>query len=93
MNETPPSTRRFAFPHPFSTRTGASRRSPVSREKTTMTTTANASGRDAATRLTVAMLWLLIGVFVLYPLCRLLAMTFWGESGFTLENLKPFVSS
>lgn len=58
-----------------------------------MTTTANASGRDAATRLTVAMLWLLIGVFVLYPLCRLLAMTFWGESGFTLENLKPFVSS
>ena len=39
------------------------------------------------------MLWLLIGVFVLYPLCRLLAMTFWGESGFTLENLKPFVSS
>lgn len=58
-----------------------------------MTTSSGASGRDATTRLTVAMLWLLIGVFVLYPLCRLLAMTFWGESGFTFENLKPFVSS
>ena len=58
-----------------------------------MTTSSGATGRDASTRLTVAMLWLLIGVFVLYPLCRLLAMTFWGESGFTLENLKPFVSS
>ena len=58
-----------------------------------MTTSSGATGRDATTRLTVAMLWLLIGVFVLYPLCRLLAMTFWGESGFTFENLKPFVSS
>ena len=58
-----------------------------------MTTSSGATGRDASTRLTVAMLWLLIGVFVLYPLCRLLAMTFWGEHGFTFENLKPFVSS
>ena len=58
-----------------------------------MTTSSGATGRDATTRLTVAMLWLLIGVFVLYPLCRLLAMTFWGENGFTFENLKPFVSS
>lgn len=58
-----------------------------------MTTSSGATGRDASTRLTVAMLWLLIGVFVLYPLCRLLAMTFWGENGFTFENLKPFVSS
>ena len=58
-----------------------------------MTTSSGATGRDATTRLTVAMLWLLIGVFVLYPLCRLLAMAFWGESGFTFENLKPFVSS
>ena len=51
------------------------------------------AGRDATTRLTVAVLWLLIGVFVLYPLFRLLAMTFWSENGFTLENLRPFVSN
>lgn len=51
------------------------------------------AGRDATTRLTVAVLWLLIGVFVLYPLFRLLAMTLWSENGFTLENLRPFVSN
>ena len=50
-------------------------------------------GRDKTTQLTVLMLWLLLGVFVVYPLARLLAMTFWADDGFTLANLKPFISS
>ena len=50
-------------------------------------------GRDKTTQLTVLMLWLLLGVFVVYPLARLLAMTFWADGGFTLANLKPFISS
>lgn len=45
------------------------------------------------TRLTVIMLWLLLGVFVLYPLCRLFAMTFWVDGNFTFENLRPFLDN
>ena len=45
------------------------------------------------TRLTVVMLWLLLGVFVLYPLCRLFAMTFWVDGNFTFENLRPFLDN
>lgn len=45
------------------------------------------------TRLTVIMLWLLLGVFVLYPLCRLFAMTFWVDGSFTFENLRPFLDN
>lgn len=45
------------------------------------------------TRLTVVMLWLLLGVFVLYPLCRLFAMTFWVEGSFTFANLRPFLDN
>ena len=46
-----------------------------------------------ATRLTVVMLWLLLGVFVLYPLCRLFAMTFWVDGSFTFANLRPFLDN
>lgn len=45
------------------------------------------------TRLTVVMLWLLLGVFVLYPLCRLFAITFWVDGNFTFENLRPFLDN
>lgn len=45
------------------------------------------------TKLTVVMLWLLLGVFVLYPLCRLFATTFWVDGSFTLENLRPFMDN
>lgn len=45
------------------------------------------------TRLTVVMLWLFLGVFVLYPLCRLFAMTFWVDGNFTFENLRPFLDN
>ncbi|HBC69931.1 MAG: iron ABC transporter permease [Duodenibacillus sp.] len=58
-----------------------------------MSATARPARADTATRLSVLMLWLLLGVFVVYPLARLLMMTFWSDGGFTLENLKPFVSS
>lgn len=58
-----------------------------------MSISSGAAGRDAAARLTTGVLWLFIGVFVLYPLARLLAMTFWGEDGFTFANLQPFVSN
>ena len=54
-------------------------------------TTITLKGRDKTTQLTVLMLWLLLGVFVVYPLARLLAMTFWADGGFTLANLKPFI--
>ncbi len=58
-----------------------------------MSATVRPARADAATRLSVLMLWLLLGVFVVYPLTRLLMMTFWSDGGFTLENLKPFVMS
>ena len=45
------------------------------------------------TRLTVVMLWLLLGVFVLYPLCRLFVMTFWVDGSFTFANLRPFLDN
>ena len=48
---------------------------------------------DAATRLTVVMLWLLLAAFVIYPLVRLLLMVFTADGSFTLENLRPFLSN
>ncbi len=48
---------------------------------------------DAASRFTVLMLWVLLAVFVVYPLVRLLAMAFTADGSFTLENLRPFVES
>ena len=39
------------------------------------------------------MLWVLLAVFVVYPLVRLLAMAFTADGSFTLENLRPLVES
>ena len=58
-----------------------------------MISSASSVRGDTATRLVVAALWLLLALFVLYPFCRLLAMTFWSDGGFTLDNLRPFFSS
>jgi iron(III) transport system permease protein len=49
--------------------------------------------RDPVTMCTVALLWLMMGVFVVYPLFRLLMMTFWVDGSFTFENLKPFLDN
>ena len=58
-----------------------------------MSSSACSTNKDMVTRLTVVMLWLLLGVFVLYPLCRLFAMTFWVDGTFTFENLRPFLDN
>ena len=58
-----------------------------------MAKTATISRSDPATRLTVLMLWLLLGLFVIYPFAKLLLATFWADGGFTLANLKPFLGS
>lgn len=58
-----------------------------------MSSSASSANRDTAIKLTVVMLWLLLGVFVLYPLCRLFAMTFWVDGNFTFENLRPFLDN
>ncbi len=58
-----------------------------------MSSSASSTNKDMVTRLTVIMLWLLLGVFVLYPLCRLFAMTFWVDGSFTFENLRPFLDN
>ena len=58
-----------------------------------MSSSASSTNKDMVTRLTVVMLWLLLGVFVLYPLCRLFAMTFWVEGSFTFANLRPFLDN
>ena len=39
-------------------------------------TSGNKQQRDPVTLLTICVLWLAMGVFVLYPIVRLLAMTF-----------------
>lgn len=57
-----------------------------------MSTSMNAR-QDVVTRLTVWVLWLAMGLFVVYPLVRLLGMTFWVDGSFTLENLKPFLGN
>lgn len=49
--------------------------------------------RDLSTKLTVLMLWLLLGVFVIYPFLRLLGVAFFVDGSFTLDNLKPFLGS
>lgn len=46
-----------------------------------------------STRLNVLMLWLLLGVFVIYPFLKLLGAAFIVDGSFTLDNLKPFISS
>ena len=51
------------------------------------------AGSDAATKLTVFMLWLLLAAFVVYPLARLLLMAFTADGSFTLANLRPFIDS
>lgn len=48
---------------------------------------------DAASRFTVFLLWVLLAVFVVYPLVRLLLMAFTADGSFTFENLRPFVDS
>ena len=58
-----------------------------------MATSFRAAGGDAATKLTVLMLWLLLAAFVVYPLVRLLLMAFTVDGVLTLENLKPFIAS
>lgn len=58
-----------------------------------MSSSASSTNKDMVTRLTVVMLWLLMGVFVLYPLCRLFAMTFWVDGSFTFANLRPFLDN
>ena len=58
-----------------------------------MTAYAQPARQDAVTRLTVVMLWLLLGVFVVFPLAKLLWLTFWVDGSFTLENLRPFIGS
>ena len=58
-----------------------------------MTAATRSAQGDTASKLAVLMLWLLLGVFVVYPLVRLLGMTFWVDGSFTLANLKPFVAS
>lgn len=58
-----------------------------------MSSSASSTNKDMVTRLTVVMLWLLLGVFVLYPLCRLFAMTFWVDGSFTFANLRPFLDN
>lgn len=51
------------------------------------------AGSDAATKLTVLMLCLLLAAFVVYPLARLLLMAFTADGSFTLANLRPFIDS
>ncbi len=58
-----------------------------------MPTPVASANRDVVTRLTIAVLWLLLALFVLYPLCRLFAMTFWVDGSFTFENLRPFLDN
>ena len=58
-----------------------------------MTSSASSANKDVVTKLTVIMLWLLLAVFVLYPLCRLFATTFWVDGHFTFENLRPFMDN
>lgn len=58
-----------------------------------MASSSASANKDVVTKLTVLMLWLLLGVFVVYPLCRLFAMTFWIDGSFTLSNLRPFIDN
>ncbi len=48
---------------------------------------------DLVTKFTVFALWMAMGVFVVYPLVRLLGVTFWVDGHFTFENLKPFLDN
>lgn len=48
--------------------------------------------RDAGLRPVLAVLWLLVALFVLYPLLRLVGQVFWGESGFTFAIIAQILS-
>ncbi len=48
---------------------------------------------DLVTKFTVLALWAAMGVFVVYPLVRLLGVTFWVDGHFTFDNLKPFLDN
>ncbi|GAB1825453.1 MAG: iron ABC transporter permease [Burkholderiales bacterium] len=48
---------------------------------------------DLVTKFTVFALWMAMGVFVVYPLVRLLGVTFWVDGHFTFDNLKPFLDN
>ena len=52
-------------------------------------TSGNKQQRDPVTLLTICVLWLAMGVFVLYPIVRLLAMTFIVDGHLTFDNLLP----
>ena len=51
------------------------------------------SRRDPATRAVVAMLWLALGIFVIYPALRLLWIAFWVDGRFTLANIAPVITN
>ncbi len=48
---------------------------------------------DFTTRSIVALLWILLGVFVVYPSLRLLWIAFWADGRFTLANFAPVVTN
>ncbi len=48
---------------------------------------------DGAVVVLLATLWISLGIFVVYPLVRLLAVTFWVKGSFTLANLRPIFSN
>lgn len=48
---------------------------------------------DLVTKFTVFALWMAMGIFVVYPLVRLLGVTFWVDGHFTFDNLKPFLDN
>ena len=56
-------------------------------------TSGNKQQRDPVTLLTICVLWLAMGVFVLYPIVRLLAMTFIVDGHLTFDNLLPFLAN
>lgn len=56
-------------------------------------TSGNKPQRDPVTLLTICVLWLAMGVFVLYPIVRLLAMTFIVDGHLTFDNLLPFLAN
>lgn len=48
---------------------------------------------DTTTRLAVALLWISLGIFVLYPALKLLGITFWADGRFTLANFSPVITN
>ncbi len=48
---------------------------------------------DTTTRFVIALLWISLGIFVLYPALRLLGITFWADGRFTLANFSPVITN